>query len=345
MSDSCCTVPKQKTDWLLWGSLVTVAIFYLLHWQFASFLDFSPYFAEFAKSSFELMNKMAWGVAIGILFVGIIDKIPRNFISNLFAHKGSKGIFRAVLAGVMLDLCSHGILMVGMKLYKQGIRLGQLMAFLIASPWNSFSLTLILWSLIGFKLMMIFLILSMVIAFISGLLFDYFVDKKILPANPQPLEIPRNFNFWKEVKKSWQGFKFTPQFFREVGKSGFDGSKMVLRWVFFGIILAGLLRTFISPENFAGIFGSSATGLAATIFLATVLEVCSEGSTPIAADMVTRAAAPGNGFAFLMTGVSTDYTEIMSLKDTTNSWKIALFLPLVTLPQVILLACILNVYA
>lgn len=345
MSDSCCSVPKQKTDWLLWGSLTAVLFFYLAHWQFAGFLDFSAYFATFAESSFDLLNKMFWGITIGIVFVGIIDKIPRNFISNLFAHAGAKGIWRAVLAGVMLDLCSHGILMVGMKLYKQGIRLGQLMAFLIASPWNSFSLTLILWSLIGFKLMMTFLILSMVIAMISGLIFDALVSAKILPANPQPLEIPRNFDFWAEVRKGWKNFKFTKSFFREVGQSGFEGSKMVLRWVFFGIILASLLRTFVSPENFAGIFGTTSAGLGATIFLATVLEVCSEGSTPIAADMVTRAGAPGNGFAFLMTGVSTDYTEIMSLKDTTKSWKIALFLPLVTLPQVIFLAWVLNAYA
>ncbi len=345
MTDSCCSVPKQKTDWLLWGSLISVLFFYLAHWQFAGFLDFSDYFAIFAESSFDLLNKMFWGITIGIVFVGIIDKIPRNFISSLFAKKGTRGIWRAVLAGVLLDLCSHGILMVGMKLYKRGIRLGQLMAFLIASPWNSFSLTLILWSLIGFKLMMIFLILSMVIALISGLIFDALVDAKVLPKNTIKLEIPRNFNFWAEAKKNWKEFKFTPSFFREVGKSGFDGSKMVLRWTFFGIILASLLRTFVSPENFAGIFGATSAGLGTTIFLATILEVCSEGSTPIAADMVTRAGAPGNGFAFLMTGVSTDYTEIMSLKDTTNSWKISLFLPLVTLPQVIIIAWILNVYA
>ena len=345
MTESCCTVPKKKTDWLLWGSLTIVLLAYLAHWKFASFLNFSAYFAEFAKSSFELLNKMFWGIAIGLVFVGIIDKIPRNFISNLFAHKGVKGIWRAVLAGVMLDLCSHGILMVGMKLYKKGIRLGQLMAFLIASPWNSFSLTLILWSLIGFKLMMTFLILSMVIAFVSGLIFDYFVEKKVLPANPQPLEIPRNFNFWQELRKEWKSFKFTPKFLLEVLKSGLNGSKMVLRWVFFGIVLASLIRTFIPAENFAGFFGATSMGLLTTIIFATILEVCSEGSTPIAADIVTRAGAVGNGFAFLMTGVSTDYTEIMILKDTTKSWKVALFLPLVTLPQVVLLSWILNNYA
>lgn len=43
-----------------------------------------------------------------------------------------------------------------------------------------------------------------------------------------------------------------------------------------------------------------------------------------------------------MAGVATDYTEIMVLKDVTKSWKIALFLPLITLPQVLLIGWILN---
>ena len=83
-------------------------------------------------------------------------------------------------------------------------------------------------------------------------------------------------------------------------------------------------------------------GLGLTILVATILEICSEGSTPIAADLLTRANAPGNSFAFLMTGVSTDYTEIMVLKDTTKSWKISLFLPLITVPQIILISFIIN---
>ena len=74
----------------------------------------------------------------------------------------------------------------------------------------------------------------------------------------------------------------------------------------------------------------------------TLIEVCSEGSTPIGADLVTRAAAPGNGFAFLMAGVSTDYTEMMVLRDMTKSWKIALSLPLLTVPQILVLGWIMN---
>ncbi|MFT6265302.1 MAG: hypothetical protein ACJAWS_001450 [Oleiphilaceae bacterium] len=43
-----------------------------------------------------------------------------------------------------------------------------------------------------------------------------------------------------------------------------------------------------------------------------------------------------------MTGVATDYTEVMVIKDSMKSWKIALFLPLLTVPQVIVVAIILN---
>ncbi len=54
------------------------------------------------------------------------------------------------------------------------------------------------------------------------------------------------------------------------------------------------------------------------------------------------AHAPGNSFTFLLAGVATDYTEVMVMKEATGSWKIALFLPLLTVPQVLLIAVVLN---
>jgi len=86
------------------------------------------------------------------------------------------GILRATAAGVLLDLCSHGILMVGAKLYERGAGIGQIMAFLIASPWNSFSLTLILISLIGIPWTFGFIALSMIIAIVVGLIFNRLVS-------------------------------------------------------------------------------------------------------------------------------------------------------------------------
>jgi hypothetical protein len=43
-----------------------------------------------------------------------------------------------------------------------------------------------------------------------------------------------------------------------------------------------------------------------------------------------------------MGGVATDYTEIMVIRYTMKSWKVALFLSLLTIPQVIIVAIFLN---
>ncbi|MCF7812802.1 permease [Candidatus Gracilibacteria bacterium] len=346
-NQSCpsCHVQK-KFDWLLWGSLGLVTLGYGAQLFFTEQIQSIPFLPDFTQAVQELINKMWWGLALGILFVGFLAKLPQKYIMSVLGKPGTLGgILRATAGGILLDLCSHGILVVGMQLYKRGASLGQMMAFLIASPWNSLSLTLILWALVGFKWMITLLLLSMVIAIISGIIFDILVRKKILPQNPNHFELPQDFRFWKEAKSDWKSFSWSGKFTKELGQTAWHESRMILRWIFLGVVLAGLLRTFLTPEMFQQFFGPTLAGLGMTVIIATILEVCSEGSTPIAADILNRAGAPGNAFAFLMTGVSTDYTEIMSLKETTKSWKISFFLPLVTVPQVILISWLLNLFA
>ncbi len=341
---SCCDDDHEhggKIDYLLWGSLIICAIFYAAHLFAPALL---PDFAQhFAHSIFEMLNSMWWGVLLGLFFVGLLANVPQNLVLSVLGKGGSfNGILRATAAGVLLDLCSHGILMVGTKLYHKGASLGQVMAFLIASPWNSFSLTLIMFSLIGFKWTIAFILLSMLIAVISGWIFDRCVERKILPANPNAFELHEDFKFWPEVRKQWNAIHWSFDVVKSIAREGASGSRMVLRWLLFGVLLAALIRTFVSVEFFQQWFGPSLIGMVFTLIAATVIEVCSEGSTPIAADLLNRALAPGNAFTFMMAGVSTDYTEILVLKDATKSWKISLFLPLITLPQILVVGYVMN---
>ena len=337
---------KKKFDFLLWGSMFIAAVFYLLYWQAPEIATGTGQLKIFSESIYELMNTIWWGIVVGIVMVGILSKIPREFVISILGNGGGlNGIFRATLAGLLLDLCSHGILMVGAKLYERGATTGQLMAFLIASPWNSFSLTLILIALIGLPWALTFIVLSMVVAVITGLIFESLTKKGKLPANPNKVDLPDGFKFWKEAKAKLKQTKFTPALIGEMLWTGILDSRMVVRWIFFGVILASLVRAFVDTGDFQTFFGPTLAGLGLTVVAATIIEVCSEGSTPIAADLLTRAKAPGNSFAFLMTGVATDYTEIMVLRDTTKSWKIPLFLPLITVPQVLVISYLINLFS
>ena len=78
-----------------------------------------------------------------------------------------------------------------------------------------------------------------------------------------------------------------------------------------------------------------------TLGLATILEVCSEGTSPLAFTIYRETGAFGNAFVFLMGGVVTDFSEIglvwKNLGHRTTLWMVA-----ISLPQVILLGWMFN---
>ncbi|NDF11610.1 MAG: ATPase [Proteobacteria bacterium] len=325
----------KKIDVLLWGSLTVILAAYALFY----FDTGIAYLTGFSHHTHEMVNDVWWGILFGLFVVGLLGVVPKEAVTKILGSgKGVRGILRATLAGFLFDLCNHGILLIASKLYERGASLGQVMAFLISSPWNSFSLLFVLWSLVGIKWTLLIVVLSMVIAVISGLIFDKLVEKNILLPNPNALGKVGKTT-WKQA---FSGIEFNKGSLKVMLHASFIDSRMVLRWLFVGMILTALLQTFMPEDMFKHSFGPTAIGLAITLLFATVVEVCSEGSVPLAADIFTRAGAPGNAFAFLMAGVSTDYTEILVIKQMTGSWKTAFFLPLVTLPQIILIALILN---
>ena len=69
---------------------------------------------------------------------------------------------------------------------------------------------------------------------------------------------------------------FTSCLSRHLGES-----RMILRWIFFGTVLAAAIRAFVPVEVFGAWFGPTWLGVVLTLLAATVIEVCSEGSSPV----------------------------------------------------------------
>jgi len=341
---SCCptntkTHSHSKIDYILHGSI------------FALFLVLTGYILtpeydwlhDMAYAIIELFHTMWWGLLLGILFIGLMSKVPREYYAAIMGRDDNVlGIMRAIIAGIILDLCNHGILLVAAKLYERGVSMPKVMAFMIASPWNSLSLTFILFAFIGVKWTLIYTAFSMLIALLTGLIYAGLTSAKIIPENKNKVDLPKNFSLTKDAKTRLKTFKADKQFFHDITFGSWHEVKMLLRWLLLGLLMTAAIRAFVPPEMFASTFGPTFLGLAATLGVTTILEICSEGSAPIAAEIFTSAKAPGNAFAFLMAGVATDYTEIMIIREFAKSWWIALSLPLITVPQILLLGWILN---
>jgi uncharacterized membrane protein YraQ (UPF0718 family) len=337
---------KKRPDRLLLGSSLVITVAYLANLTGLDQRVGYPLLSVFCQSVKELMHLMWWGTLFGIVAIALLRYVPRRRIEQWLGGKNDlSGLLRAIGAGLFFDVCSHGILLVSIQLYRKGLSIGQTMAFLVASPWNSFSTTFLLFALIGVKWTLLFIGGSLIVALATGALFHLFEKRGLVAPNPYREEFER-------IRPTEPGFgeQIVPLLRRPAGwltilGGGLLESRMVLRWMFFGVILAAILRVAVSPEAFSDWFGPTLAGLGLTLVAATVIEVCSEGSSPIAGDLLNRAEAPGNGFAFLMAGAATDYTEILALRETTRSWKTALLLPATTVPQVVLVGWLMNHFA
>ncbi len=124
------------------------------------------------------------------------------------------------------------------------------------------------------------------------------MTNKRLPSNPNQFDIDTHFQFWSEAKSQFSTATVTSKLIGQLIIDGLPDSQMVIRWLLFGVVLAALTRTFVDIDSFQTWFGPTLAGLGLTLIATTIIEVYSEGSTPIAADLMIHANAPDNSFTF-----------------------------------------------
>lgn len=291
------------------------------------------YLSPIIQKFTDYVYKTWWAVILGIIIGGVIDVlIPESVMSRLLAN-GKKSIFLAVGLGFLASACSHGILAIAVSLYKRGASTASTLAFLLAAPWANFAITILLFSLFGLKALYI-IIGALLVAIISGLVFDVLENKGII-------EQGKTFqNGYKpeQTKWTWPGFGFLV---KKVSHESWSLTKSVGWWVLFGFLLASILGTYLPETLMNRYFGANLLGLVATLALASIIEICSEGTAPLAFELFKKTAAFGNTFVFLQAGVVTDFTEI-GLIWTNIGKRAAIALVVVGIPLILILGYAFN---
>lgn len=339
---SCCkSEGKAPKPWFLkplfWLALVSAALIGL------SYLI--PAFLHFRHSFFEYIRMMAAPIFAGLILGGLIDYfIPKEYISKYLAQGTKRTVFYAAGLGFLMSACSHGIIALSMSLHKKGASGPAVVSFLLASPWANLPITFLLVGFFGaYGLIIIFA--ALLVSITTGLAFQILDKKGWIESNRHSVKVHSDFSIRKDIAKRAREYRFTaPGFLRDargVTQSTVALGDMVLGWMLLGIILASLSSAFVPAGIFEKFFGPSILGLLMTLGAATVLEVCSEGTSPLAFEIYRQTGAFGNAFAFLMGGVVTDYTEIGLVWQNIGK-KTAIWMLLITIPQVILLGWLLN---
>ncbi|MFC1595979.1 permease [Candidatus Margulisiibacteriota bacterium] len=315
-----------------------IAAYYILGW-------FVPLFRPAALSLSMYLSKLFWPVALGLLLGGVIDwLVPHEYVSKLLAGHRKRTIFAAVLTGFLMSACSHGILALSIQLYKKGASVPAVIAFLLASPWANLPVTILMFGFFGWKAALI-IGAAIVVAVISGHLYLLLAKGGLIEENPHTITVAKDFSIAKDIRQKMAAATFSVSRTKAAGLHVWQGAvalgNMVLWWILLGALLASTVAAFVPKDFMMSYMGASFLGLLVTIAVATVLEVCSEGTAPLAFEIYRQTGAFGNAFVFLMAGVVTDYTEI-GLLWTNIGKKTALWLPVIAVPQVIVLGIVFN---
>lgn len=287
-----------------------------------------------------------FAVLLGLVLGGVIEYfVPKEYVSLVLAKKSKRTILYAVFTGFLMSACSHGILALAIQLHKKGASPPAVVAFLLASPWANMALTIILIGFFGWTRGLYIIFSAILIAIITGLIFQKFEKKGIIETNKNTVEVNQEFSIISDMKKRISNVKYDFSWVRDSVKGVYKGTialaDMVMWWILLGLLLASLISAYVPTTLFNTYLGPSVLGLFVTLAAATVIEVCSEGSAPIALEIFNKTGAIGNSFVFLMAGVVTDYTEIGLLWQNVGK-KTAILLPLVTVPQVVFMGWLAN---
>ncbi|MBN1870434.1 MAG: permease [Candidatus Omnitrophica bacterium] len=306
-----------------------------------------PFLETFRMSLFMYVGSIWWAILLGLVLGGAIDHyVPREYVSGILARSEKKrNIFSAVILGFFMSVCSHGILALAIQLHKKGASTPAVVAFLLASPWANLPLTIMLIGFFGPVKALYIITGAVVIAVITGFIFQFLESKGLIEKNKNSFELDEGFSVKDDFKRRWKAYRWsidqTKKDIKGIYRGAVSLANMVLWWILVGIGLASLAGAYIPQGFFVQYMGPTAVGLLVTLVAATVMEVCSEGTAPLAFEIFRQTGALGNSFVFLMAGVATDYTEIGLLWHNVGR-RTAIWLPVVAVPQVILFGIIAN---
>ena len=301
---TCLIQPKTpfyKNKTLIIASILALLV--LLSYQI-------PFLEPFRKSFLMYLKTIWWAILLGFFIGGVIDHyVPREYISHILAKPKKRTIFYSVILGFFMSACSHGILALSIQLHKKGASNPAVVAFLLASPWANMTFTIMLIGFFGLKAFFI-IISAIVIAIITGLIFQILEKRNLIEKNDNIIQVEEDFSIIEDLKIRFRNYKWSLKTLASDLKGIYGGmlslSNMVLWWLLIGLGLASLAGAYIPHDIFTKYMGPTILGLFVTLILATVIEICSEGSIPLAFEIFRQTSALGNSFVFLMAGVSTD---------------------------------------
>jgi uncharacterized protein len=280
-----------------------------------------------AIAAFDILNDVSPWIVISLVVAGLMRSVlsPDKFQRHLGNRKLSS-VAKATISGMLLPICSCGVIPLGLGMYYSGAYLGPTLAFMVAAPIINPAALLLAYGLLGPQIATIYAISGFFIPFTIGLAANFFAGPEIhAPGVDNDNDTTERETVTANVglgRKLLAGIEWG---FKDLGV-------MTGKYIVFGILLAGVIIATVPQTYIQRYLGAPGLiSIAGIAVLGAVMYVCAVGHIPLVAALVASGAAPGIAITFLMTGAATNLPELISIYKLIGRRAVVIYALMLTL--------------
>jgi uncharacterized membrane protein YraQ (UPF0718 family) len=288
-------------------------------------IDIAAMLRKVAMASLGILNDVSPWVIISLVMAGLLHAFlsPDKFQRHLGNRKASS-LLKATVSGMLLPICSCGVIPLGLGMYYSGAYLGPTLAFMVAAPIINPAALLLAYGLLGPQIATIYLISGFCIPLLIGLTANRLAGPEMhAPGTDNQTAVPAlddaaDVGLYRKLLAGLEwGIK--------------DLGVMTVKYIVLGILLAGGIIALVPPVYIQRYLGDpgliSVVGVAV---LGAIMYVCAVGHIPLIAALVASGAAPGVAITFLMTGAATNFPELVSIYKLIGKRAVAIYACMLT---------------
>ncbi|HHO60013.1 MAG TPA: permease, partial [Thiotrichales bacterium] len=278
----------------------------------------------------QVFLETAFWLLLGLLAAGAIKTlVPATAMQRWVGGHGIGAIFRAALFGAPLPLCSCGVLPTAIGLHRAGASKEATIAFLISTPETSVDSITVTYALMGPVMAIYRPVAALTSAILTGLLTTLVKEQPASRPASSPVATSCCASAGScgddvaetepEATSSCCGTASSDEkkpdgkLFTVLHYAGAELLDDISKWMAFGLVLAGIIMTFIPPDWLAQ-WGQGLTAMLGMLVIGIPMYICASASTPVAAGLLLAGVSPGAVLIFLLVGPATNIASFVLLK-------------------------------
>jgi len=272
-------------------------------------------------------------LAIGFLLSGIIHEfVPQTIVDKHLSGKGLKPILYLTLIGTFLPICCWGTLPLAVTLHKKGVKLGPVLAFLVATPATSISALLVTYRFFGLAFAVYIFFAVIVLGLLIGIIGNFIIYR------PKPeLAEPETCPHCAKEETECACHKTTGNRIKNILKFAFiDMPKDIGLMTLLGILLAAIVSTITPIGVFIKHFLSGGYAYLFAWIFGIVMYFCSTSSPPFVHSMISQGMNIGAGMVLLLIGPITSYGTVLVVSKKFGIKVLLIYLSVISLVGVLL---------